>query len=193
MKRLMVSNHTNLADLPRLGRGPGIWADGRTARHVLAHTTRAAMHARRPGDGYATALDADILDDHTQSDGWTIPIVDRGGRMVARIDVVITVQTLFAPYEVHVCGTAIDAGYHMVMAAMRIAVSHRLSQYMDLVDPVRDLIRALTLEADRQAVSTAGRISGPRPGPQRETAGSRRGDPSQPGRSLELFGAENRT
>lgn len=164
----------------------GIWRDYRTARALLGHTTRAALGARRVGENLAIALDEDILATATHATGWVIPIQTRRGEQVAIVDVSIRVPSLLDWTEVAVtCDEA-------TMATTRI-VATIVDALHDATGLARSLIATLTQQSDRQAVLTSGRISGPRSGPQRETAGSRRGDPSQPGRSLTLFGAENRT
>ena len=178
----------------------GIWRDRRTALATLARTTRAALGARMVGEHLSIELDDDIIATHTHAAGWAIPILSRTGMSIILIDITFRAPDLLNPAEVVItahtdwcmCDTIRWPADARRAAGQRL-VSGIVAGLDGATSLARSLIRTLTQESDRQAVLTAGRIPGPPRGPSRKNGHETKGTPSQHGRSIDLFGAENRT
>ena len=185
----------------------GIWRDERTARAAMAHTTRAALGARKPGEDLAVELDETILAEHTHAAGWRIPIRCRDGWSLILIDVTIRVPDLLDHVEVYVtadphwaaCAPPSWSRSAREEAACRLTVFIRRTLQSGPVttELVRDLIRGQARRDDARAVKAA-RPQIRKPLVTAVVTGHKKGHaakgmPSQHGRSTELFGAENRT
>lgn len=186
MRPLTIRNDWSDAEAPR-DRAGGIWRDRRAATSALAHTTRAALGERRPGEDLAVALDDEILEQWTHAAGWDIPIRTRSGAPLFVVRVSVRVPDLIDDSEV-------TLGWHWDIPIPRpIAVRARMERAIieainlpAAITAYRDLVKTLTRESDRKAVVTAV-VTGHKKGRVAKAV------PLQPGQSLALFGAENRT
>lgn len=175
----------------------GIWSGARfrVAARAMAASSRGALWGRQPGWDLLPPEDSQVLERGRLEHGWFVPLETRRGELRGMIVIRLVVPSLHDATEVGVTGYPWDAAAYEERERIH-AMTHGAARQLaaSATADIRQLILGMADDAERERLrSTRGQSLGPSLGPEAKTAGVARRASTQPGRSLDLFGAEDRT